>query len=165
MKLSGFKYFILFFLSVSISVADILPIAGISIPSQQGWRNYKELRSFPEQPFEQVWINNNSKSIRMVSTTFTDFKKVCMSEKWSLEKKNFVTVDLSIPENSKQSSCAFKAVRGKEKFFVTVQDNPRTLPNGKIFESQNILIEQNGDISSFKRWIASVKKIKGRSKK
>lgn len=160
-----FKIFLTFFLLVTYASADTLPIAGISIPVQLGWRNYKELSSFPEQPFEQVWINNKSKSIRMVSTTFTDLKKVCMSEKWSLEKKNFVTIDFVIPDSKGKSYCAFKAVRGKENFFVSVQDNPRTLPNGKIFESQNILIEQNGDISSFKRWVASVKTIKGRNKK
>tara|TARA_B110001454_G_C12723234_1_gene436033 strand:+ start:10386 stop:10874 length:489 start_codon:yes stop_codon:yes gene_type:complete len=159
------KIFLTFFLVVASALADTLPIAGISIPVQPGWRNYRELSSFPEQPFEQIWINNRSRSIRMVSTTFTEFKKVCMSEKWSLEKKNFATVDFVIPSTKGKNYCAFKAVRGKENFFVTVQDNPRHLPNGKIFASQNILIEQNGDISSFKRWIASIKKIEGKNKK
>lgn len=160
-----FRLFFTFIFVTASALADTLPIAGISIPVQQGWRSYKELSLFPEQPFEKVWTNNNSKSIRMVSTTFTNFNKVCMSEKWSLEKKNFVTVDFVIPNTKGQNYCVFKAVRGNEKFFVAVQDNPRILPNGKKFESQNILIEQNGDVSSFKRWIASVKKIKGRNKK
>lgn len=108
-----FKIFLTLFLLISYASADTLRIAGISIPDQLGWRNYKELSSFPEQPFEQVWINNKSRSIRMVLTTFTDLKKVCVSEKWSLEKKNFVTVDFIIPDAKVKNYCAFKAVRGR----------------------------------------------------
>lgn len=158
------KFLTILILYCTTGFADSLPVAGLEIDSQTGWREYTELKAFADQPFERVWLNPANKSIRMISTTFSNSKKVCMSEKWSLEKKNFVTNDFKT-ESTAKLSCGFTASLGSEKFFVAVRNVIRKLPSGKNFVSQSVFVEKNGDMKDFKRWIASAKPIKVRTKK
>lgn len=155
---------IAFLLFCSLAFGDNLPISGIQIEEQKDWQEYSALKMFAEQPFEKVWINKSTSAIRMVSAVFSDPKKVCSSEMWSLEKKNFVAVDLKSIKGS-GLTCAFSASRGAEKFIVGVKNVVRKLPNGKNFVSQAVFVERNGSVPSFSRWIASVKPLKIGNKK
>ena len=157
------KILFLFHVLSGVATAEPLPIAGIEISQEPGWKPYAALRGFSEQPFEKVWIHPDTQAIRMVSTVFSEPSAVCTNEKLSLEKKNFLT--LKIPVDPKSAlACAFEAKRGKENFKVAIRNVIRKLPNGKRFQSQAIFIEKGGKIKGFQRWVASARLIRARSR-